>query len=84
MYRYSAKTGNTLNSTYDFCSGFTELNTWDEGYLPEDTDVYHDMADNEVQDMDDTADAEQGIYRAQESEKRSVKRQVNIIVVVTS
>ena len=56
----------------------------DEGYLPEDTDVYHDMVDNEVQDMDDTADAEQGIYRAQESEKRSVKRQVNIIVVVTS
>ena len=71
---------------YDFCSGVTELITWDEGYLPEDihVDVYHDMADNEVQDMDDTADAEQGIYRAQESEKRSVKRQVNIIVVVTS
>lgn len=54
--------------TYDFSSGVTELNTWDEGYLPEDTDVYHDMADNEIQDMDDTTDAEQ------ESEKRAVKR----------
>ena len=74
MYRYSAKKENTLNSTYDFSSGVSELNTWDEGYLPEDTDVYHDMEDNEMQDMDDAADAEQGIYRVLESEKRSVKR----------
>ena len=50
-----------------------ELNTWDEGYLPEDTNAYHDMADNEIQDMDGT-DAEQRIYGAQESEKRAVKR----------
>ena len=32
------------------------------------------MADTEVQDMDDTTDAEQIIYGAQESEKRAIKR----------
>ena len=50
-----------------------ELNTWDEGYLPEDTNMYHNMTDNEIQDVDDT-DAEQRIYEEQESEKRAVKR----------
>lgn len=62
-----------MHSTYDFSSGVMELNTWDEGYLPEDTNMYHNMTDNEIQDVDDT-DAEQRIYGEQESEKRAVKR----------
>lgn len=74
MYQYFAKKEYVLNSKCHFSSGVKELNTWHEGFLPEDTDEYHDMADNEIQDMDDTTDAEQGIYRAQESEKRAVKR----------
>jgi len=54
--------------------GVKELNTKDEGYHLEDTDVYRDLADNEIQDIDDTTDAEQRISWAQESEKRAVKR----------
>ena len=58
-----------LNSKYDFSSGVK-----DEGYHLEDTDVYRDVVDNDIQDIEDTTDAEQRIYWAQESEKRAVKR----------
>lgn len=58
-----------LNSKYDFSSGVNV-----EGYHLEDTDVYRDVADNDIQDIDDTTDAGQRISWAQESEKRAVKR----------